>query len=208
MKPIRIDHIIEKFNNKPLPGQQALWEMAPVSRRKSFPLQNDFLHASVMMLLYPKGQGLCFPLIIRTNKYPNDKHSGQIAFPGGKREAGDESNWACAVRETEEELGIHHDGIQHIGSLTPNYIPVSNYRVYPYVGYLDHAPQFNRQLDEVAGIFEVKLSDLLNPANKKTGEIHLASGVHLQEVPYFELDGKKVWGATAMMLNEFVHLLQ
>jgi 8-oxo-dGTP pyrophosphatase MutT (NUDIX family) len=208
MKQTILRHIEERFSGKMLPGREANLEMAPLSRRKAFPIREDYFEASVMLLLYPGKSDLCFPLIIRTNNYPNDKHSGQIALPGGRREPADLSHWHCALREAEEELGIEHNGIRKIGALTPNYIPVSNYQVYPFVGFLNEQPVFNRQVSEVAGILEIDLKDLLDPANKKTGEIILASGIRLDDIPFFDLAGQKVWGATAMMLNEFVRLIQ
>lgn len=196
-----------KLAHHDLPGREAMLEMAPLSRRKNYPLREDHNLASVMLLLYPKKDSLTFPLIIRTNQYPNDKHGGQIAFPGGKREVADTSNWHCAIRECREELGIKANGLEKIGQLTPNYIPISNFLVHPFVGYIEEGPIFNRQQEEVAGIIEVDLSRLLDSKTKKTGEIVLANGKKLDNIPYFNLNGSKVWGATAMMLNEFVELI-
>jgi 8-oxo-dGTP pyrophosphatase MutT (NUDIX family) len=197
-----------KLTHHDLPGREAMLDMAPLSRRKEFPLRDDHNLASVMLLLYPNENSLTFPLIIRTNQYPNDKHGGQIAFPGGKREAIDPSNWHCAMRECREELGIEANGLEKLGKLTPNYIPISNYMVHPFVGYVNKRPTFNRQVDEVAGIIEVDLTKLLDEQSKTKGEILLANGKKLNNIPYFNLKGKKVWGATAMMLNEFVELIR
>lgn len=181
--------------------------LAPKDRQKNFALRSDHNLASVMILLYPNEKSLTFPLIIRTNQHPNDKHGGQIAFPGGKREAFDPSNWHCAMRECREELGIPAVGLEKVGQLTPNYIPISNYLVHPFVAYLDQRPAFNRQEEEVAGIIEVDLHMLLDRKSKTRGEIILANGRVLKDIPYFNINGNKVWGATAMMLNEFIELI-
>jgi 8-oxo-dGTP pyrophosphatase MutT (NUDIX family) len=203
----QLKKIKQCFSSGTLPGKKAMYKMAPISRRHAFEKSTDYRPASVLLLLYLREGELFFPLIERTSHNPNDKHRGQISLPGGKKEDVDENNWACAIREAEEELGIAAQKVEFIGALTPNYIPVSNFEVHPFVGFRTEKPNFKRQESEVAAYFEVPLKELLKEENKKSGEISLNGEMRLQDIPYFVLAGKKVWGATAMILNEFVHLI-
>lgn len=204
---ITITEIKRKFDSEVLPGMKAMQHMAPPHRQELIKSHTQIPQkASVLLLVYPKNNKLYFPLIIRSSENTNDRHRGQIALPGGKYEKADKNDWQCAIRETNEELGIPKKSISYLGTMTPNFIPVSNYIVYPFVGSLSSRPVFRRQEEEVAEILEIPLEELLNPGNIKCGEFVLSSGLRLQNIPYFDLCGHKVWGATAMMLNEFVTL--
>lgn len=201
-------YIQKKLHEEPLPGIEAMLEMAPVSRRTySENFSAEAVLASVLFLVYPKNGKTCFPIIIRPSKNQQDKHRGQLSMPGGKFETTDQSHWACAIREAEEELGIDASRIEYLGSLTPLWIPISNFMVFPFVGKYPDEPKFIIQPDEVAGVIEMDLFDLLDGTNKKNGTISLPSGIELEDVPFFEIEGHKIWGATAMMLNEIVTLL-
>ena len=203
-----LDTIRLAFEEKELPGVGVMREMAPIGRKINFTLQEGHSIASVMLMLYKKKEELYFPLIVRASNNSMDKHSGQIALPGGKKESSDQNDWSCALRETQEEIGIQAEKVELIGALTNHYIPVSNFRVFPFVGFFSGKPEFSRQEDEVDSIIEAPLQFLLDQGNKKTGTIRLANGVIIDEIPYFDLWGHKVWGATAMMLNEFVRLIR
>ena len=135
-------------------------------------------------------------------------HSKQISFPGGGLEEEDENLEACAKRETEEEFGIPRENIQVLGKLSELYIPVSRYLVQPFVGYLEEAPSYTPDPNEVDEILEIPLEDLLNPALRKFTTIRTSSNLVLKDIPYYDVVGKTVWGATAMMLSEFVYLLE
>ena len=88
------------------------------------------------------------------------------------------------------------------------YIPASGFLVHPYVGHLRQAPQYTPNASEVEEILEVPLAHLLDPARRKTTEIPLPAGMTLKDIPYYDVGGKVVWGATAMMLSELVYLLE
>lgn len=202
-------YIHKKLNEEPLPGIDAMLEMAPVSRRSySYNFSESAIVASVMFLVYPKNGKTYFPIIIRPSKNHMDKHRGQLSMPGGKLEKSDVSHWACAMRETEEELGIEATGIEYLGELTPLWIPISNFMVYPFVGKYAQEPVFRIQPEEVAGVLEMDLHALLDEKSKKNGTISMPSGIELEDVPFFDIEGHKIWGATAMMLNEIVTLLK
>ena len=117
----------------PLPGESAQLKMAP-TYRGSFPDQKEAIRAAVLALLYPSG-GVAHLVFIKRNEY-DGPHSAQVSFPGGAWEEGDDSLEQTAIRETREELGIQDD-IEILGALTPLHIPVSNFLVYPFVGWMD-----------------------------------------------------------------------
>lgn len=155
------------------------------------------------MLLYPH-QGETWTVFIQRNGSDDrDRHKGQISFPGGKWEPGDPDMAASALRETEEEIGVHRKEIELLRPLTPLYIPVSNFLVHPFVGKIEHRPQFVPQLEEVAGIIEMPLAHFFRSDAILRTEISIAPNLVLKEVPYFDVQGHVLWGATAMILNEF-----
>jgi 8-oxo-dGTP pyrophosphatase MutT (NUDIX family) len=158
----------------------------------------------VMIILYNKsGQT---HLILTRRRDDLRSHAGQISFPGGRREAG-ETIQTTAFREAHEEIGVHPDELTLLGRLSHLYIPPSDFEVHPFVAwYTNGQPAFVPQETEVAEILEVPLSHLLNPATRlqETWELR---GYEL-EVPFYLVSGYKVWGATAMMLSEFLDRLQ
>ncbi len=161
--------------------------------------------ASVMMLVYPHSDVPYFALIERTTS--TGKHSGQIAFPGGRFEREDIDNEATAKREVMEEIGVPLEDQEVICAGTPLYIPPSNYMVSPYLAFAKAKPSFIPQLSEVNSILEIPLEQLLNDDNVKRTTLS-TSYMKNVEVPCFIMNGQIVWGATAMMLQEFKTMLK
>jgi 8-oxo-dGTP pyrophosphatase MutT (NUDIX family) len=139
---------------------------------------------------------------------PKDRHSGQVSFPGGKVEKADRDLAHTALREAEEELGVPQTTVSILGKMTDLYIPVSNFLVHPFIGFTPNKPSFQLQHSEVQQIVEAPLAILLNKANRKTTNLTLPNNVTLKEVPYFDVNGNIVWGATAMMLSEFTAIVK
>jgi 8-oxo-dGTP pyrophosphatase MutT (NUDIX family) len=160
--------------------------------------------AAVLLLLYPGESGWHFPLTLRGHSVAT--HQGQVSLPGGARD-GREPLAKTALRETAEELGIPETGIQILGKLTPLYVAVSDFQVVPFVGFLPHRPEFNPNPREVAEVVETPVAALLDERNRVEEDWDLPDGRHLH-VPYFHIQGYKVWGATAVILGEFVWLLR
>lgn len=203
--------ILQARLEQPLPGEKAQRKM--ISRQLSgdgensrFKIPENHKKASVLALFYPKNTGWHLALMQRPES--PYAHSRQVSFPGGGAEEQDPDDAHTALRETEEEFGIPLSKISIIGRLTHVYIPVSNYLVHPFVGYLIEEPLFNPDANEVEEIVEVPLTELLDPANRKTREIEIHGGVKLKDVPYFHLSDKVIWGATAMMLGELTELME
>lgn len=184
------------------PGWKAQKIMAPSYNDKYRSLTHNYKSAGVMALLY-KEKGEDYIIIIeRSRSNPNDKHAGQLSFPGGKYEDSDLDILSCAIREVEEEIGITKDYIHVLGPLTQLFVFTSNFLVFPYVGYLNVEPIFSIQESEVHAVHTVPVSHLLTPDTKKTKDIISDSGITLHNVPYYDLEGKELWGATAMILSE------
>lgn len=195
---------IEKLEarlKEPLPGPEAHNRMSPAIRRpalKSSPLRNS----GVLLLLYPAGNTIN-TLFIKRAEYEG-VHSGQVSLPGGMFKTGDDNTKYTALREAGEETGIQPDRVRIIGNLTPLHIPVSNVNVFPYIGFTSGRPDFRHDSREVQYIIETALEHLMDPQNCKS-EIMQIAGTGIQ-VPYYEVQGHHIWGATAMVVCEFLEV--
>ena len=198
-----ITQLTSKIEEIPKPGLAAQLKMAPPQRfgtkETLIKVPKNVKKAAVMMLLYPKDQKLSFCLIQRTTY--DGKHSGQISFPGGKKEEEDIDFWATALRESHEEIGVNPAEIKLITTLSSTYIPPSNFYVYPYLAYTNQRPDFVAEEGEVDHVIEVPLSDLLGESAIQNGPI-TASYTKEVIVPMFVFGSYRVWGATAMILSE------
>lgn len=192
---------------QPLPGKTAQYKMAHVGRDFPTPSATNAKQACVMALLYPDQNNETHIVLIERVSHAKDRHSGQIGFPGGKLEPEDESLKAGALREVEEEIGVNPNNITILGRLSELHISVSNFMVHPFVGYTKEQPDFTIQETEVADILEVPLRVLMDEKTKKTKDLKLPNGIKLKEVPYFDVNNHTVWGATAMMLNELIEIM-
>jgi len=158
----------------------------------------------VLILLYERLGQTC--LVLTRRRDDLQSHAGQISFPGGRRESG-ETLQTTAIREAHEEIGIHPAELELLGRLSSLYIPPSDYEVHPFVAwYRNGRPTFIPQESEVAEILEVPLSHLLDPAARLQEKWEIR-GFEL-DVPFYLVSGHKVWGATAMMLSEFLCRLE
>jgi 8-oxo-dGTP pyrophosphatase MutT (NUDIX family) len=111
-----------------------------------------------------------------------------------------------AIRETEEEIGINRQEIEILGFLSPLFIPVSNMLVTPVVGYTAEKPVFRPQPGEVVGLIETAIEEFLKPevVQDKIKIIRLTRAI----VPFYNINGHHIWGATAMIISEFTELLR
>ena len=197
---------IEAALRRPLPGRPAQICMAPVPRPLDPPTPTHRpRQAGVLLLLYAaeeKGE-LWLVLTRRTDSVAD--HKGQISLPGGAVDPGDSSIAQTALREACEEIGICGDSIRMLGRLTPIYIAPSDFCIEPYVAYLPFKPVYELQQAEVAEVLEVPISHFMGNVNKAVEDWLLHDPP--MRVPYFNVFGHKVWGATAMVLAEFAALV-
>ena len=163
--------------------------------------------AGVLALFYQEKGNWKLIFIRRSSRYHDDRHKGQIGFPGGRYEKYDNNLMETALREANEEIGVDPNRIQVLGKLSKLYIPVSNFLVHPYVGLLDGVPQFKLQTTEVDAVLTPEFHIFFDEKIKKTTDIPIAEGIHLKNVPYFDLNGQVLWGATAMILTELLWVL-
>ena len=199
------DRLTERLE-QPLPGHEAHLAMAPryPARRADLSVdERDCRTAGVLILLLPQEDDPAVVLTVRREHLPN--HAGQISFPGGQRE-GNESLLDAALREAEEEVALPPSSVRMLGRLTPLYIPPSDFCVHPFVGRPESAPELCPADEEVEQVLRVPLAHLLDPATHST-ETRRLGGTDV-EVPYYDVAGHMVWGATAMMLAEFLAVVR
>ncbi len=157
---------------------------------------------AALLLLYPWKGEPHFLLTLRREDLPD--HPGQVSLPGGALDEG-ETVEAAALREAAEEIGAVPSGILILGRLTPIHIPVSNFILHPVLGWSEQRHAWRKEEREVERILEIPLAALQAPSARRTEERSFAGG--FKQVPYFALEGEKIWGATAMVLAEFLDLL-
>lgn len=205
------DQLMHRIRNQlcetVLPGPEVQYRLAPTGRSErehKARRRSHFRESSVMILICrDRIDGPSYVPLIRRADGPH-VHAGQIALAGGKVELSDPSRWHAALRENEEELGLSTRLVTLLGRLSPVYIPVSRFAVYPYVGwYHGLPPAFYPAEEEVAEVLKLPLSELIHqePSSRRVK----IRGQNI-EVPAFCLGEHVIWGATAMMLAEWKHI--
>jgi 8-oxo-dGTP pyrophosphatase MutT (NUDIX family) len=195
------------YLHKTLPGSSAHEPMRAIPVGNVIPKFEHKLppkKGSVLILLYEHHGQIKFPLIKRQEYL--GAHSGQISLPGGKTEPGEDA-YQAALREGEEEIGIDRNDMKIIGQLSEFFVIPSNFMVTPIVAFLDKPPVFIPDPYEVAKIISGSIQELISDEAILKKEI-LAAGSFRMMAPHFEIEGETVWGATAMMLNEFRMVLK
>lgn len=191
----------------PLPGLDAQLRMAPQPRPGWDPhtIPPGLRDAAGLLLVYPHDGEWHLPLTVRASHLRH--HTGQVSLPGGRVDEG-ESFADAALREAAEEVGLERGLVSLIGALTPLHIPVSRHLLHPLVGVAAARPVFQPAPAEVAHLLEVPLSRLRLPdaVRWEQRRRELPPAV-MMDVPYFDVEGHRVWGATAMVLAEFLAVL-
>ncbi len=189
-----------------LPGADAHVLLAPEMRRndiKTGITPDHAVESAVLILLYPFQSRLHTVVILR-NEY-DGAHSGQISLPGGKAEDSDIDFKHTALREAQEEIGIIPSEIEIIGQLSRFYVRPSNFIVYPYIAYCAHRPEFYPDKTEVQRIIEIDILNEIN-LNKMVNKTIIFKNNIQVYAPGFEVGGEFMWGATAMIFSELIHV--
>jgi len=176
-----------------------------------FPESENFVQgpprpAAVLIPLIKKN-GEWELLFIRRTNIEGDHHSGQVAFPGGRRDKSDRDPRANALRETHEEIGVAASSITILGELE-YMVTVSNYKVTPVVGHMQWPLKLSAQEKEVKRIFSIPLAWLADKGNHRIEQMKLEHSSQSHPVIYFnDFDGELLWGVTAHIVLNFLDAL-
>jgi len=196
-------HFIELLT-KHLPGEIAHIPLLPSGRKVSSEVRhraiNPFPSAVAIHIVIEETNDISLVLIERS-KY-SGAHSGQIAFPGGKVDIRDLDLLSTARRESEEEIGLSISVGEYIGELTPVYIPISNFDIYPFVILHEKLPTLVANEREVKEIIISSLSTFSKQNAIQYREVEFVKGNGNTTVPGFTIGDKWLWGASALIVNE------
>jgi 8-oxo-dGTP pyrophosphatase MutT (NUDIX family) len=161
--------------------------------------------AAALILLYPRADTWWLPLTVRASTLPH--HTGQVSLPGGRVDPGETLEQA-ALREAFEEVGVLPTDVNVLGQLTALPVPVSHHLLHPVVGIATQQPVFRIHTGEVERLIETSIAHLRHTDTLRVRQSPRYRGADgTMDVPYFEVGGAQVWGATAMVLAELLAVI-
>ncbi|WP_033292955.1 NUDIX hydrolase [Amycolatopsis jejuensis] len=167
------------------------------------PPEDLLTRAAAVLILFGERPGIGPDVLLQLRADTLGSHAGQVAFPGGGAEDGDDGPVGTALREAEEETGVDPSGILPVAVLPELFVPVSKFAVTPVLAHW-HTASPVRAVDpaETAAVARVALADLADPANRFT----VRRGDASWKGPAFAVDGLFVWGFTAGLLSVLLSL--
>ena len=194
----------------PLPGLASHIKMAPANRMEALFGMQDMIpfakKSAVLILLFTENEELKI-VFIQRSEYEG-VHSGQIAFPGGKKEDFDNDFEATALRETFEEIGVESGKIEIVGQLSDLFVTPSNFLIKVFVAFCKEKPNYVVDKNEVQSVLEVSLNDLFNDKNKHEKEFYAGAMGLKVSAPFYKVNDVEIWGATAMIVSELIDILK
>jgi 8-oxo-dGTP pyrophosphatase MutT (NUDIX family) len=154
--------------------------------------------AAVLVALYVDSGDL--HAVFTRRRHDLRSHAGEISFPGGRRDAGEDLR-DTSLRETEEEIGLPRDQVQIIGALTPTPTVATSYAVYPFVGLIEPGLTWVLSAQEVDEVLELRLADL-RASHARTRLLH--RGIPFRTDVYSVGEGLVIWGATARIVGDLL----
>ncbi len=210
MTPHLFTERLQQRLHETLPGKTAQYAMAPSDRKVlDLEVENTPLRKSAVMLIVFFKDNQPYILLGQRATYKG-VHGGQISFPGGKFDSRyDQTLEDTARREVFEEIGLKPNDYKIIGQISPLKIPVSKTEVYPFVAVTDRIISAKPDGYELVDLYQVPTAHLLDKNNIKWDVRQEVYQDVCQDVsfPYYDYQGKKIWGATAMMLSEFLEMI-
>ena len=172
-------------------------------------LQPDKPEPAAVLIPLVRDQGEWKLLFIKRTRQAEDRHSGQIAFPGGRADQTDSTLLDTALREASEEIGTNPDDIDILGQ-SRSITTVTNYRISPFVGLLPWPYPLKLSQKEVQKTFLIPLAWLNDPGHRQLKSWQSAShpGLDLAVIFFEEFEGEMVWGATAQIVVDFLDIVQ
>lgn len=200
---VRVADLLSERLTGELPGVEAQLRMSPRPRHGWEPdvFPDGCRRAAALLLVYPLRDRA---RLVLTQRADLPDHGGQVSLPGGEVEP-EETLIDAALREAHEEVGIEPRLVCILGRLTPIHIPVSNFVLHPIVGMAHERPPMRAADNEVARILEPPITALADPTRQA-----VRLGTYFDPpplIPYFSVEDLEVWGATAMVLAEFLAVL-
>lgn len=199
--------LISKFK-KELPGERSHLAFMPFRGSSSEQIRQGitFRDSAVAIILFHNEAGKLCTIVTRRQVY-DGSHSGQISFPGGKKELDDKNLLDTAIRECYEEIGVHATNFELLKELTPLFVPVSQFLITPYVLYSENKSfDYMRSEREVAAIYEVDILELFQSEVVQL-DVPINPEFTMKNVPHFKQGDILIWGATALILNELKDIL-
>lgn len=202
---MKFPEVLRKELSNPLPGKEYQLKLAPEHRPFKHDNSSPVIDAAVSLIIMGQKPGETEVLLIRRPEY-NGHHSGQVSFPGGKRDKADTSLLSTAIRETHEEIGINLQDFEFLGELSSLDITLSGFRVHPFVFLLNRKLRFTLDSVEVRYLIRFPVVDLLD--EKKIKTFRFSGDKYDFDAPCYSVEDEIVWGATSMILSEFAEILK